>query len=170
MNSSIDLCLLLVRLAQGALGPRSSMLDWDLVPDGRILSWPEARLSLGAHPTPVVVAPLLEPGSMSLWSVPAMAEEQRCYWQSQIANQQSFYAEQIQHLRLAESDPVSVELPAGQYTVTVEAFRQWAAAYVVATVGVGLIRGPDRKSGRLIIRVPGGCAPPLGDLDGGRRH
>jgi hypothetical protein len=167
MDPCPALTLQLLRQSQEALHPSSSATGWFFVPEGRLLTWDEARAALATAPKPVFVAPLVEPGHVATWPLDRLPAADGVRWARELANQQAFYGERLQGFGLADADAITLELPFGEFRLSVADFRRWATEYAVAAVGVGLIRGPEPRTGRLTIHIPGGGRQPLGWVDTG---
>jgi hypothetical protein len=154
-----ELTLRLLRVGQEALEPRSSMVDWDFYPEHYHATWAQAREVLKAAAKPVIVAPLLESGSVAIWSIGSLDLENRAKIEREFANQCRYFNEKLEMLALCDSD--LIETPDGTFTLTVAELKQWATEYTVL-VGIGMVPSPVTKRGRIIIRPPGGGRPPVG--------
>jgi hypothetical protein len=132
------------------------MVDWVFFPEHEHTSWSEARERLSALPKPIIVAPLLEPGSVSVWSFADIEQEAHARLRYEFANQQQYFNEKLASLDLTDAD--SIETPDAEFTLTVADFRRWATEYSVA-VGIGMSRSPTPRTARLLIRPPGGGKP-----------
>jgi hypothetical protein len=156
MDVCAEFTLRIVRAAQESLGPRSSMLNWDFFPEHRHVTWADARAILTAADKPLIVAPLLESGSVAIWSLSALQSRHRAAIEGEFANQRQYFDEKLAALGL--EDTGRVETPDGEFTLTVAELRQWAIQYTVP-VGIGMTASPTPRMGRMIIRPPGGGRP-----------
>jgi hypothetical protein len=166
MDPCAALTLHIVRLSQGTLLPRTAMVAWCMLPAGLRTTWDETHALLAAAPKPVVVAPLVESGFMTIWSLRDLGDAERARYEREFASQQAYFAEKLQHLGLRDTDTITLELAIGEHRLRVLELRRWAAEYALPCTGVGLIRGPEARTGRLTIRPPGGGRP-LGWVDAG---
>lgn len=162
MDPCAELTLRIVRAAQEALAPRSSAVDWLLLPEHRRATWPETRELLAAAPKPLIVAPLVEPGWLAFWSAAVLAPADRELLNREFANQREYFAEKLGAIRLNEDG--CVETPDGEFDVPVAAFRRWTDEYTVAA-GIGMSRSSKPNRARVLIRLPGGGGPPVGWFD-----
>jgi len=156
MDACAELTLRLVRAGQEALNPRSSMVDWVFYPDHQHVTWSQAREILIGAAKPLIVAPLLESGSVAIWSVSALEPQHRTVMEREFANQCEYFNEKLAALALDDTD--QIETPDGTFTLTVAELRQWATQYTV-TVGIGMTATPVARMGRILIRPPGGGRP-----------
>ncbi len=156
MDACAELTLRLVRAGQEALNPRSSRIDWVFFPENRHATWSQARDILAGAAKPVIVAPLLEPGTVALWSIDALQPEHRIAAEREFANQWEYLNEKLATLALGDTD--QIETPDSAFTLTVAEFRQWAKQYAV-DVGISITASPVARTGRLLIRPPGGGRP-----------
>jgi hypothetical protein len=129
MDACAELTLRLVRTGQEALNPRSSLLDWVFFPEHQHATWSQAREILTAAGKPLIVAPLLESGSVAIWSISALQSQHRAALEREFANQCQYFSEKLAALTLDDTD--HVETPDGGFTVTVAELRQWATQYTV---------------------------------------
>jgi hypothetical protein len=157
MDLCAELTLRLVRLAQEHNNPRSVLARWFFFPEYRPVWWEEARDALTAAPKPLVVAPLLEPGALALWSIVELAPHAREKLERAFANQAEYFDEKLRLLGLADEDSVSLHTPAGEFALAVAEFRHWVSDYSVA-VGVSVAASAPRAA-RLVVRPPGGGRP-----------
>ena len=162
MDACAELTLRLVRAAQEALKPRSSLLGWHFFPEGRKVTWPEAREILAAAPKPLLVAPLVEPGTIAFWSIAALPSRGLGVSDSHFANGRQFFGERLEWMKLTDAD--FVEAPDGEFRVSVADFKQWLADYTVP-IGIGMNKSPRPHTARITVRLPGGGGPPVGWVD-----
>lgn len=160
MDLCAELTLRLIRIGQEALDPRSSMIDWTFFPEMRRASWSDARDILVAAPKPALVAALVEPGAVALWTSTALEGESRSALEYQVANQCEYYNEKLAGLGLVDSD--EIETPDSEFRLPVSEFRRWATEYCISSIGVGMTASQSPRIGRLLVRVPGGGQPPVG--------
>lgn len=162
-GSVVDGCaeftLRLVRAGQEALSPRSSLRNWFFLPEPREASWSEAREILAGAAKPLIVAPLLEPGCIAIWSVSTIEPARRARVDHELANQCAYWDEKLAVAKLDDTD--HIETPDGLFTLTVAEFRRWAAEYAVS-IGIGMGASPLAGTGRIHIMLPGGGGPPVG--------
>ena len=156
MDACAELTLRLVRAGQEALNPRNSLLDWVFFPEHQHATWSQAREILTAAGKPLIVAPLLESGSVAIWSISALQAQHRTALEREFANQCQYFSEKLAALALDDTD--QIETPDGDFTLTVAEFRQWATQYTVS-VGIGMTASPVARTGRILIRPPGGGRP-----------
>jgi hypothetical protein len=164
MDVYAELTLRLVRAGQEALNPRSSMVDWVFFPDHQRATWSQARAILAEATKPLIVAPLLESGSVAIWSVSALQPQHRTVLEREFTNQCEYFNEKLVGFALDDSD--QIETPDGTFTITVAEFRQWATQYTVF-VGISITATPVARRGRILIRPPGGGRP-VGWIDPGQ--
>lgn len=156
MDVCAELTLRLVRVGQEALTPRSSMVDWVFFPIHQHATWSQAREILTRAAKPVIVAPLLESGSVAIWSVDAFEPQHRGTLEREFANQVQYFNEKLAALTLKDTD--QIETPDGAFTLTVRELRQWATEYTVP-IGIGMTASPMPHRGRILVRPPGGGRP-----------
>jgi hypothetical protein len=156
MDACAELTLRLVRAGQEALNPRSSMLDWVFFPEHQHATWSQAREILTGAAKPLIVAPLLESGSVAIWSVGAIQPQHRAALEREFANQCQYFNEKLAALALDDTD--QIETPDGSFTLSVAELRRWATEYTVP-VGIGMTASPVARRGRILIRPPGGGRP-----------
>jgi len=162
MDVCAELTLRIVRAAQEALNPRSSLVGWFFFPAHRQISWSDANQALASASKPLIVAPLVEPGSIAVWSIDTLESSDRKRLEYEFANQRQYFREKLEMLGLNDSD--HVETPDGEFRVTVAEFRGWSAEYSIP-IGIGMSRSPTPNTARLLIRPPGGGGPPVGWID-----
>jgi hypothetical protein len=132
------------------------MLDWVFFPEHQHATWSQARQILTGAAKPLIVAPLLESGSVAIWSVSALEPQHRTLLQGEFANQVQYFNEKLAALALNDTD--QIETPDGTFTLTVRELRQWATEYTVP-IGIGMTASPVVRRGRILIRPPGGGRP-----------
>jgi hypothetical protein len=135
------------------------MIDWDFYPEHYHATWAQAREVLTAAVKPLIVAPLLESGSVAIWSIGSLNPEHLAKTEREFDNQRRYFDEKVEVLKLCDSD--RIETPDGSFALSVGDFKQWAADYALL-VGVGMGPSPVPRTGRIHIRPPGGCRPPVG--------
>lgn len=160
MDPAAELTLRLIRAGQEALDPKSSLLGWTFFPVIRHLSWSDACDLLAAAPKPVMVAALIEPGTIALWSAPDLDETSKPSLDDQLRNQCAYFDAQLDGLGLAPTD--EVETPDQLFRLGVTEFRVWVREYCISVIGVGLSASSRPGTCRLHVRRPGGHQAPIG--------
>ena len=123
MDIGAELTLQIVWRAQtharpdGARSPES----WLFWPRGERVDWEGARAMLGALPKPLLVAPLLEPGMLGLWTADALDEPCRQVVARGIANQVQYYADKLTAIGV-EQGPVRFGSETSTYEMSREGF------------------------------------------------
>jgi hypothetical protein len=140
------------------------MVDWVFLPDHQHATWSQAREILTSAGKPLIIAPLLESGSVAIWSVSALQPQHRTVLEREFANQCQYFNEKLAALGLDDTD--QIETPDGTFTLTVAELRQWATQYTVF-VGIGMTATPVAGRGRILIRPPGGGRP-VGRIEPGQ--
>jgi hypothetical protein len=163
-----ELTLRLIRTGQEALGPMTSRVGWTFYPELKSASWAEARDILAAVPKPAIVAAIVEPGMLALWSMDALGERGRDALAYQIRNQCAYYDEKLTAVGVDATG--EIETPDGDFRLSVAAFRQWAQDYCIAGIGIGMEPGPTPQTGRLLVRPPGGSRPFIGSIESTATH
>jgi hypothetical protein len=164
MDLGAELTLQICRLMQEHGRARGSRQYWTFMPEMQRASWDEARERLLDAPKPLIVAPLLEPGMLAIWSRAALDPAQRAGAELSARYREEYLTEQL--LLGGLDDTSTIRFPAAgiDLTLSVPEFRQWYRDYDVA---IGISLGPDESAGagRLLLRVPGGGAPFVGGID-----
>jgi hypothetical protein len=143
---------------------------WFFVPEWRSATWDEARDILTGAEKPLLVCPLVEPGYLSIWSVPGLPAEQRARTEAHMANQVEYFAEKVQVCGLTERDSIVLDATGSPFTIGVRDLMQWARDYTIS-IGVTIGRGNDPGTAYLYVMPPGGGAPPIGvPLDAPHDH
>ncbi|HRP08693.1 MAG TPA: hypothetical protein PLL69_09405 [Gemmatimonadales bacterium] len=163
MDPAVELTLRLIRAGQEALNPMSSLSGWVLFPSLKQLQWREARDMLSSVPKPVIVAALVEPGAVALWSAPELTPEGRRSLDAQIRNQRDNFEAMISAIGLDPSD--EIETPDQGFRLSVTDFRRWTQDYCISVIGLSLAASSTPRTGRLQVRRPGGHQPPVGWMD-----
>jgi hypothetical protein len=156
MDACAELTLRLVRAAQESLNPVSSMVDWVFLPEHQRATWSQAREILTGAAKPLIVAPMLESGSLAIWSIGALEPQHRTTCEREFANQCQYFNEKLAALALDDAD--QIETPDETFALAVAEFRQWATQYAVF-VGISMTATPVAHRGRILIRPPGGGRP-----------
>lgn len=156
MDNCAELSLRIIRAGQEALNPQSSPVAWRFFPERPDVTWSDARNRLAATEKPVIIAPLLESGSVAIWSINGFTPEHRAIAEREFANQCQYFTEKLSALGFGDAD--HVETPDGDFRVTVPEFKRWATEYAV-NVGIGMTKSPDARAARILIRPPGGGRP-----------
>src|SRR4051812_3983938 len=141
MDVCAELSLRLIRTGQEALGPLSSFINWVICPEMKNATWTEAGELLATSQKPVLIAPLVEPGAIALWSLAALEQQGRAALEYQVSNQSQYYDEKLSALGLAISD--TVETPDGEFRLSIAEFKRWAREYCISLIGIGMIRSPS---------------------------
>jgi len=139
------------------------MVGWSLFPEMKQVTWSEARNTLGVAPKPLLVAALIEPGAIALWTMAALEHQGRAALEYQIRNQSEYYDAKLGALGLATSD--AIETPDSEFRLSVAEFKVWAREYCITVIGVGMGTSPSPGVGRLLVRRPGGHQAPIGWVD-----
>jgi hypothetical protein len=134
---------------------------WIFWPEGTRATWAEARDLLASAPKPLLIAPLIEPGSLGLWQASAFDEAKRTAFGHQFQNQLGYYAEKLTALGLSPGDTLRFDAGNSPCTIRVSEFLTWAAEYALAA-GISLGESTEARCGLILVRPPGGSAPPLG--------
>jgi hypothetical protein len=164
MDVCAELTLRIIRLVQEHDDLTRTSVKWHFFPGERHAPWAAARDILSARPKPVIVAALVEPGALALWSVGALHSPERESCERAFASQIAYFGEKLRVLGLEDADAMSLTTPAGELAMTVADFRRWMSEYAVS-VGVSLDRSSTSRSGRVVIRPPGGGRPWFGVED-----
>jgi hypothetical protein len=161
MDRGAELTLQIARLLQQRADATRSPVGWSFWPQGGRATWEEARAFLAAAAKPVLVAPLVEPGALGVFTLDQFPEPVQRQMASQFANQLGYYTEKLEHLGLGDGASLRFEPGTPECVLSVSEFMQWARDYAIG-VGISIARGPDAGVGRIIVRPPGGGRPPLG--------
>jgi hypothetical protein len=161
MDACAELTLRIIRLAQEHDNLNRSSVQWHFFPGDRRVPWSAARDILSATPKPAIVAALVEPGALAVWSLNEMRPAERDGAERAFANQTAYFDEKLRLLGLDDGDSVALTTNAGELAMTVADFRRWMSEYAVS-VGVSLDRSSVAGTGRILVRSPGGGRPPLG--------
>ncbi len=159
--TAADLTLLILRLPQGP--PRPPLKEWFLFPSFVSASPERAREFLEAAGKPVLVAPLIEPGCIGLWSFSELAPGVRASAKRELANRREYFEAKLSAWRDG-IDAVRLKEGDADLRVDFATFRTWTREYYVA-VGHGIERDADARVARLIVRPPGGAKVPIGMPD-----
>jgi hypothetical protein len=160
MDIPAEITLRIARLGQEHRRERR-MEGWFLVPEWRKTTWDETRDILVDLPKPVIVTPLVEPGYLTLWSIPQLPPAMRTRAEHHMANQVEFFTEQLQVCSLAEHDTIQLDATGSPLTFRVTDLMEWVRSYSIA-LGVSINRPRDSAIGYLAVFPPGGGGPPLG--------
>lgn len=109
MDPCAELTLRLLRIAQEALEPNSSLVDWMILPLLRRADWHQAAQYLTAATKPVLVAPILEPGCFALWSIHEESPGSQRAFELELDEQRRFLTGRLDSLCL--TTPGFVETP-----------------------------------------------------------
>ena len=158
MDVCAEFTLRIIRLAQETVQLNRTSVEWMFFPEGRHGPWTAARDILAATPKPVMIAALLEPGAIAMWSVDEMLPSERARAEHEFANQSAYFEEKLSLLGLGNGDSIALTTLAGEFTMTVADFRRWMREYALS-LGVGLDRSSVSGTGRISVRPPGGGRP-----------
>ena len=160
MDTGAELTLQIVRRAQAYARPDLPQAPdlWLLWPGGERLDWVGARTRLGALLKPLLVAPLLEPGMLGLWSIDTLDEERKQLVRREVANQVQYHADKLAALGV-EHGPIRFESRTSQCEMSRDEFLHWATEYAL-NVGISLEAAADAASARVRI-LPSRGHPPL---------
>jgi hypothetical protein len=160
MDTGAELTLQIVRRAQSYARPDVPQApdSWLLWPGGERLDWISARARLGALAKPLLVAPLLEPGMLGLWTIDALDEAHKQVVGHGVANQVQYYVNKLAALGV-EHGPIRFESGAGEYAMSREGFLHWATEYAI-NVGISLEAAAAAGGARVRI-FPSRGRPPL---------
>jgi hypothetical protein len=155
-----ELTLRLARFIQMPETPPASPARWFFLPEFHAAPWDEACALLAAAPKPLIVAPLPEPGFLGTWYLGALTGVHRTRADYESQNRQAFFASQLEHLGLTETDTIVFASGADETVIDVASFRRWLTDYAVC-VGSRLQReAPTPHAAALMIRRPhGGWSP-----------
>jgi hypothetical protein len=161
MDACAELTLRIIRLAQEHDNLTRTSVDWHFFPGERHAPWAAARDILSATAKPAIVAALVEPGALAVWSVGEMHPPERESCERAFANQIAYFGEKLRLLGLDDGGSIALTTPAGEFTMTVADFRRWMSEYAIS-VGVSLDRSSVPGTGRILVRPPGGGRRPIG--------
>jgi hypothetical protein len=160
IDISAELTLRIARFIQMPDTPPASPARWFFVPEFYSAPWEEAGALLAAAPKPLVVAPLPDPGFLGTWYVGALAGVHRTRADHQLHNQQAFFASQLEHLGLTETDTVVFDSGADETVIDVASFRCWLRDYAVCAGSTLQRQALAPHAAALIIRrACGGWSP-----------
>lgn len=162
MDIGAELTLQIARLVHERPNPPRSPARWSFWPQGDHVTWAEAREVLATVPKPVIVAPLIEPGVIGLWTTASVTASQRAAFDTQLANQVQYYIEKLAALGLTDAEAVRFEPATPECTLSVSDFFRWTREYIIG-VGMSLAPSPVARVARITVRPPGGGRPPLGE-------
>ena len=160
MDTGAELTLQIVRRAQSYARPEVPQApdSWLLWPGGERLDWVKTRARLGALAKPLLVAPLLEPGMLGLWSIDTLDEERKQVASHEIANQVRYYTDKLAALGV-DHGPIRFESGTSECEMSPDEFLHWATEYAI-NVGISLEAAADAASARVRI-LPSRGRPPL---------
>lgn len=161
MDACAELTLRIIRLVQEHDQIVESSVDWYFFPTNRHAPWSAAREILAAIPKPVVVAALVEPGALAMWSVSELHPPDRADCEHAFANQCAYFDEKLRLFEFGESDSIVLATPAGEFRMTVGDFRRWMREYALS-IGLSLDKSSIAGTARIVVRLPGGGRRPLG--------
>lgn len=160
MDTGAELTLQIVRRVQSHARPDLPEAPelWTIWPRGERLDWEGARALLSRLPKPVLVAPLLEPGMLGLWTVDTLDARHRQVVDRGVANQVQYYGDKLTVLDV-EQGPVRFGSGTSTCQMTRDEFLHWATEYAI-NVGISLETTADAGIARVRVR-PSGGGPPL---------
>ena len=162
MDQAAELALHICRFVQMPLDSPSWPRDWAFVPGGDRRDRAETIKLLAAAPKPVVVAPLVEPGMLAMWSIAELSGEARRRVEHEFANQAGWVARLVTELHLSESAAVVFETASDRFILTVAELRG-CFRDVAVIAGWMLVRGSSKDAPtRLTIRKSNGVWSPGG--------
>ena len=161
MDTGAELTLQIGRLVQShACGDVAPTPDaWLFWPRGDRLDWEGARGLLSRLTKPLLIAPLLEPGMLGLWTLDTIDEAHRQVVGQEISNQVQYYADKLTALS-TQSAVVRFGSGTAAYQMTRDEFLHWAAEYAI-NVGISLAASSDPGVAVVTVRPTGGGRPPL---------
>ena len=159
MDCCAELTLRMVRLAQEALQPLSSASGWLFFPEQQPIRWSQARDRLTSAQKPLIVAAMLEPGSLLAWSVKERPAPEQVASALEFENQREYFDQKLGSLGLQETNELTLAGTAGTCRIPVAEFRRWYAEYALPDVGIFMMPSANRSAGWLLVRRPGGGEP-----------
>jgi hypothetical protein len=162
MDICAELTLRIVALAQADRQSRRSTREWFFVPEFRHATWPEAQAILAEAPKPLVVAPLIEPGYVAIWPLHRIDEQHRSGAARNMANLEAYYGQKLAACGLSSTARLQLHTEDHDLELSTGDFQRWYREYAIA-VGVTVDKTDQVGIGRLLVRPPGGGAPPLGE-------
>ena len=164
MDRSAELTLHILHCVQRHVHGESRPFPatWSIWPRGQRVTWAEARDVLAALPKPVLVVPLLEPGTFAIWTESQLDDAQRPGFAYQFANQVQYYSEKLAALAVPSSGEIRFAMgpDAPPCIISVPTFLCWASEYALG-VGVSLAAADLPGAAVVIVRPPGGGSAPL---------
>lgn len=161
MDIGAELTLQIVRLVHERPDPPRSPASWSVWPEGGRLTWAEVRAVLAAAPKPLLVAPLIEPGALGMWTLDSLSAGMRTKLARGIASQVEYYTAKLEMIGLTLEDRMCFEPATPACVMRVGDFLDWAREYAIG-VGISIEQSSEPGMGRIVIRPPGGGGPPLG--------
>ena len=160
MDTGAELTLQIVRRTQSYARPDVAPApdSWLLWPGGERLDWVSTRTRLGALGKPLLVAPLLEPGMLGLWSIDTLDDERKQAVRRGVATQVQYYADKLAALGV-EGGPIRFESGTSQHEMSRDGFLRWASEYAI-NAGISLEAAADAASARVRV-LPSRGRPPL---------
>jgi len=158
MDVCAELTLSLIRLVQETEALNRTNVEWVIFPDGRHAPWAEARDILATTPKPVLIAALLEPGWIAMWCLGDMSSVDRARAESELENQCGYFDDKLRRFGLSDDDRIALTTLAGEHTMSVADFRRWMREYALS-IGISLDKSTVARTGRIVVRPPGGGRP-----------
>ncbi len=161
MDIGAELTLQIVRLVQARPGAARSPAFWTFWPQGGRATWAEARDFLAGAAKPVLVAPLIEPGAIGVFTLGQFPEPVQRRLASEFENQVGYYEEKLASVGPADGASLRFEPATEECVLGVGEFMRWARDYAIG-VGISIAPSPEPRVFRITVRPPGGGGPPLG--------
>lgn len=151
-DSLAALTLEIVRHVQMPAGAAAEPSRWMVVPRvGSDGSAPAMAAWLAAAPKPLVVAPLVAPGEIAVWSLSSLDADARAGVEEACRNQAAYLGAKLETLGAADEEEIALETAAGRVALPVARFREWAASFVVTSCGITVRRDGERASLRIAV-------------------
>jgi hypothetical protein len=155
-----DLTLRVVRAVQGP--PRGAVVQWFIVPDLEEVGWSGLTRMLAALPKPVVIAPLLQPGMIGVWTIGSLTESQRHIVRRLTKNRVDYFREKLDLLSDAPVQTIEFRPEdENKLRMTRTDFERWIRDFSVS-VGITVVSTGDPTMARLIVLLPGSGSSPTG--------
>lgn len=161
MDIGAELTLQIVRLVQERQDPPRSPASWSIWPAGGRATWAEARAILSAAPKPLLVAPLIEPGVLGMWTLESVGSAMRTKLAREFANQVQYFTAKLETIGIGLEDRMCFEPATPPLSMRVSDFLSWASEYAIG-VGISVDLSSQPGMGRIVVRPPGGGGPPMG--------
>lgn len=160
LDAAAELTLRITRFIQMPESPAASPARWFFLPEFHSAGWSEACELLAAAPKPLIIAPLPDPGCLGTWHLGALTGVHRARAEHELANQESFFARRLEHLRLEDTDRVTFDSGPDQTITAVGDFKRWLREYVVCVGSRLQAHTSEPGKASLLVRRPhGGWSP-----------